>query len=91
MSKTEKLNEEQVFKQELDDDELEAVAGGAEGTGDPNNCNNAHRRDIYGGDGFPNCAATVEDGSHCNTNDACVYFSVRYKGMKDEDCKKSWR
>ena len=31
MSKTEKLNEEQVFKQALDDDELEAVAGGGEG------------------------------------------------------------
>ena len=28
MSKTEKLNEEQVFKQEVADDELEAVAGG---------------------------------------------------------------
>ena len=28
MSKTEKLNEEQVFKQEVSDDELEAVAGG---------------------------------------------------------------
>lgn len=87
MSKTEKLNEEQVFKQEVSDDELEAVAGGAPGTGDKNNCNNAHRRDIYGGAGFPNCAATVEDGSLCNTNDACLYLSVRYKGMTD--CTKA--
>ncbi len=31
MSKTEKVNEEQVFKQALDDDELETVAGGRNG------------------------------------------------------------
>jgi hypothetical protein len=89
MSKTEKLTEEQIFKQEIADDELETVAGGKPGTGDPENCNNAHRRNIYGGDGFPNCAATVEDGSHCGTNDACWSLSVSYKGMKE--CNKAHR
>ena len=27
------------------------------------NCTNDHYRNIYGGGGFPNCAATVGDGS----------------------------
>ena len=99
MSKTEKLNEEQVFKQELDDDELEAVAGGGGafakgGTGedpeawdkDSDHCVNHHYRDIYDG-GFPNCAATVEDGSWCDTNDACTFTAVNYQGMND--CTKA--
>ena len=101
MSKTEKPNEEQVFKQEVADDELEAVAGGGWGTcggaassknnpaswdSDSDHCVKEHDRDIYEG-GFPNCAATVEDGSWCSTNDACVHDAVDYKGMND--CKKA--
>ena len=102
MSKTEKLNEEQVFKQAFDDDELETVAGG-DGTGtcgkealkarelfgidsDTNHCVNMQNRDIYEG-GFPNCAATVEDRSWCGTNDACHTTAVDYKGMTD--CSKA--
>lgn len=100
MSKTEKLNEEQVFKQEVADDELEVVAGGYDGgnsyvdadcpsgTHANNNCTNILYRDIYAG-GFPNCAATVEDGSWCSENDACHNHAIWYKGM--EDCNKAWR
>lgn len=82
MSKTEKLNEEQVFKQALDDDELDAVAGGRDFTGseekDDTNCINVALRNIYGGDGFPNCASTVEDESWCDRNDACHSIAVVY-------------
>jgi len=102
MSKTEKLNEEQVFKQEIADDELEVVAGG-DGTracgkemlgareflgidSDTKHCVNMQYRDIYEG-GFPNCAASVEDGSWCGTNDACHNTAVDYKGMTD--CSKA--
>ena len=87
MSKTEKPNEEQVFKQEVADDELEAVAGGDCFDEDLNNCYGAYARNIYSG-GFPNCAATVEDGSWCGKNDACYSYAIFYKGMK---CDRAWR
>ncbi len=85
-------------------DDLDAAAGGyyAEGAAvvnsimvghsqddDTNNCDRYDRRQIYGGGGFPNCAATVEDGSWCKSSDACVNFAVDYKGMTN--CKKAWR
>lgn len=103
MSKTDKLSEEQVFKQELDDNELAAVSGGsqaalercdllaeaAENTyGTIDNCTQIWERDITGGDGFPNCAATVEENSFCNINDACYSDAVKYMEMKN--CWKSW-
>ena len=56
---------------------------------DQNNCTKDHYRQIYGGGGFPNCAATVEDGSWCGTNDACYDKAVEYQGRTD--CKKAWR
>lgn len=37
---------------------------------------------------FPNCANTVEDGSWCDTNDACVFNAVKYLG--NVDCNKAW-
>ena len=86
MSKNEKLNEEQVFKQEISDKELENVSGGS--IFDFCDNNSFHERDIYSGDGFPNCANTVEDGSFCDTNDACYSFAVTYTNMVD--CSKSW-
>ena len=99
MSKTEKLNEEQVFKQEIADDELETVAGGGENKGlcgaasygkdTKYDCTGLHKRDIYKG-GFPNCAATVEEGSWCKTNDACNARQVVYVGMSFFDCRKAW-
>jgi hypothetical protein len=91
MSKTEKPNEEQVFKQEVSDDELEAVAGGggsyrSQSVG--NTCVESTKRNIYSG-GFPNCAATVEDGSWCWDNDACrSYQGVYYTDMNN--CNKAW-
>ena len=40
-----------------------------------------------------NCAATVEDGSWCWSNDACDDYSVDYQGMHIyliSDCHKAW-
>lgn len=95
MSSTEKLNEEQVFKQEASDDELEAVSGGGNSAGDEfgswhknsDNCTKMDTRNIYGGKGFPNCAATVEEDSWCGYNDACIMEAVAYQGM--ETCVKA--
>ncbi len=94
----------EVLDQEVSVDELDAVAGGGSGCpygyngeheeADKNNCVNEHYRNIYGGRGFPNCAATVEDGSTCSSNDACYNPSVAYTGITDGcsvlDCVKAW-
>ena len=63
-------------------------AGGSNTEDDINNCTRNHERNIYLG-GFPNCAATVEDGSWCATNDACYSGAVDYQGLIE--CKKAWR
>lgn len=59
------------------------------------NCVVQQKRDIYGGGGFPNCAATVGDGSRCVSNDACVTGAVNYEGFRGGcsviDCKYAWR
>lgn len=39
-------------------------------------------------DGTPNCAATVEDGSWCDSNDACYNKEVRYLSLNN--CAKAW-
>jgi hypothetical protein len=52
------------------------------------NCANFHHRPLYGGN-FPNCAATVEDGSWCERNDACYNEAVIYDGRTD--CAKAWK
>jgi hypothetical protein len=90
-----------LYQEDVDPvrDELEAVAGGGKGGSQANdgiscsktqqaNCSREEKRSIYLG-AFPNCAATVEDGSWCSTNDACVKVSVNYQGMTD--CGKAWR
>jgi hypothetical protein len=46
-------------------------------------------RSLYRPDGSVNCAATVEDGSHCGSNDACYEDETVYLGMKD--CIKAWK
>ncbi len=83
--------DERVLDQELSLDELEVAAGlyDEEYYKNPSNCVNCYHKAIYGGGGFANCAATVEDGSWCNENDACYDNSITYVGMKD--CKKAWR
>jgi hypothetical protein len=87
MSKTEKLNEEQIFMQEVDDGELKTVTGGevcenGQWFEKDRNCTKMETRRIYGGKGFPNCAATVEEGSWCGYNDACTWKAVVYTDTK---------
>ncbi|MEE1158961.1 MAG: hypothetical protein UHS51_06015 [Atopobiaceae bacterium] len=93
MSDEQKATENEVFNQEISMDDLDAVAGGFfslyDTDADTSNCFDADTRPIYGGGGFPNCAGTVEDGSWCGTNDACIKMAVDYKGMTD--CKIAWR
>ena len=83
---------EEILDQEIELDELDSVVGGVRrnhgGRSTDENCTQTHKRSIYEG-GFANCAATVEDGSWCETNDACHYSAVKYQGMND--CSKAWR
>ena len=74
--------EETVLGQELSPDEMEAASGGGkDGCKDMmSTCESYHFRSRSAG-----CAATVEDGSWCDSNDACVAFAVRYKNM--DNCK----
>lgn len=79
--------EDKVLAQPLSPEELEAVSGG-DRDDDLTNCVRYSERNIYLG-GFPNCAATVEDGSWCDTNDACYHSMVGYYIMTE--CNKAWR
>ncbi len=86
------MKEQGVFSQTLSDAELTAISGGEDlvcHNDANNNCSSAEFRDIYGGSGFANCGATVEDGSWCNRSDACVCYSVKY--INKQDCSKAWR
>ena len=96
MSNPEKKNEEEVFLQSADYSELSGVAGGNSDDDPPSwwdkdtdNCVMNNARDIYGGKGFPNCAASVEDGSWCGTNDACIVQAISYYNRKE--CPKAWK
>ena len=83
-----------VFQQNVSEEELTGTSGGKSETedlvGEPEyeHCTADYYRYIYRG-GFPNCAATVEDGSWCWDSDACYGDGVVYKGMTE--CKKAWR
>jgi len=96
MSEEEKKQEEQVFNQKLSAEDLDAAAGGFMDCGETSycgdsrisiGCSDANRRPMYGPDGnqFPFCAATVEEGSCCWSNDGCKYTSVVYEGMRSCD------
>ena len=82
-----------VFRQDVSAEELDSLSAGSDDclgiiqTRDWD-CVKGDKRDIYK-NGFPNCAATVEDGSWCWTNDACYDAAVVYKGMKE--CHWAWR
>jgi len=99
MSEEEKQHEEEVFDQKLELDELSAAGGYTDPKdsiwgaydADTHNCVQHHHRPLYGPDGnsFPNCAATVEDGSNCMRNDGCRESTVVYDGKVD--CWRSWR
>ena len=78
--------EDEVLAQPLSPDELEAVSGGDQDD-DRINCVRYSERNIYLG-GFPNCAATVEDGSFCDSNDACYHSMVKYYIL--QECNKAW-
>lgn len=98
MSDEQKKKEEEVFDQPVSEEDLGAVSGGRDA--DEDNCVVSFSRDIYGGGGFPNCAATVEEGSWCWDNDACNESAVVYRGMhayvtrpdgsKKYNCEKAW-
>ena len=79
--------EDEVLAQPLSPEELEAVSGGDQDA-DLKNCVRYSERNIYLG-GFPNCAATVEDGSWCDSNDACYHSMVGYYILTE--CNKAWR
>ena len=90
--------EKRVFSQEVNRDDLNAATGGAQNDWECQatqtlNCLKHHYREIHGGKGFPNCANTVEDGSHCEHSDACYSETVFYRGMNCVifDCHKAWR
>ena len=72
------MSEKEVFIQKVSDEEMEAVAGG--GSENKTECVRDSSRDIYH-PSFPNCAATVEEGSWCDWNDACFSNAVQYTGM----------
>ena len=82
------MSEKEIFEQDLSKEEMEAVAGGKGQNSDDHNCYDDWARYIYVPD-FPNCAATVEDGSWCGRNDACTSDAIVYLDMKD--CAKAWR
>ena len=93
-----KEKEASVFEENVSDSELASVSGGDDcGSLSVFNCSHSSSRSIYPNPNgiypitfpFPNCACTVEDGSWCDSNDACYMFAVVYTGMKS--CSKAWR
>ena len=93
MSDQEK-KEQEIMNQEMSVDEMETVAGGdlfSELIIDIVEFNKAEKieRNFYNPDGSYNCAATVEDGSWCKSNDACHKNQMVYVDMKD--CSKAWK
>ena len=94
--------EQEIMNQEMSTDEMETVAEGQLCTSffvtclfghadkecdDPNMTK--YGRQIHKPDGTVNCANTVEDGSHCDVNDACYDNYVRYMSLVN--CSKAWQ
>ena len=77
MTDQEKKKKDGVFKQVLSEDELRGIAGG-DWLEEINTCDSMMIRNIYGGNGFPNCASTMEEGSWCMLSDACATSAVIY-------------
>ena len=85
--------EQEIMNQEMSKDEMESVAGGLCWSGHMyQDCHweeaQKYGRPIHRPDGSINCANTVQDGSHCDTNDACYKDQVNY--MDIHDCGKAW-
>ena len=94
MSDREK-KEQEIMNQEMSADEMETVAGGrylCMYAHEDSHCkyrnSQMYGRPIKKPDGTFNCAYTVEDGSHCDYNDACYGEYVRYLGLTF--CGKAW-
>ena len=96
------MTKKDILENDLNDKELKEASAGANNDGthrcqvamqcsydeNSNKCVVAVFRWINDPD-FPNCAATVQDGSHCMDNDACFGINaVKYRGM--HDCSKAW-
>ncbi len=90
--------EKKIFAQEISDEDAAKIAGG-EWDDQFQYCTENHYRRIYPRDGsdagFPDCAASVEEGSHCGTNDACGQSAVVYTGFRVDclmlNCTKAWK
>ena len=84
------MSEKDILRQSLSDADLNEVSGGSQ---DPDafqvNCTRGQYRNIYGGKRFPNCAASVEDGSWCWTSDSCFSCAVLY--TKTKECVMAWK
>ena len=82
--------EDEVFRQEVSEEELSAVSGGTMKCRQTSHfdCPSAHYHLIYE-PSFPSCVKTVEDGSWCFNVDACYGDAIEYVGMTD--CSKAWR
>ena len=87
MTDKKNLNEEEVFEQEIKNEELISVAGGSKAPFSLG-CESSSERYIYSWE-FPNCASTVDDGSWCGSADACIKAAIIYRGMKE--CNKAWK
>ena len=81
-----------IFVQPVSGDELAAIIGGnGHNVCDQNmdiSCEESHNNRIYD-NRFPNCNATVEENSWCESNDACYADAIVYIDMKV--CDKSWK
>ena len=91
MSEQEK-KEQKILNQEMDPEEMENVAAGIDDSSDDSDdvlFPKIIKRNFYNEDGSINCAATVEDGSWCKSNDACYTNQMDYQGMKS--CSKAWK
>ena len=81
-----------IFIQPVSGDELAAIIGGnGHNVCDQNmdiSCEESHNNRIYD-NRFPNCNATVEENSWCESNDACYADAIVYIDMKV--CDKSWK
>ncbi len=77
MRDDEKSKEANVFKQTVSEEELKAISGG-DWLEEVNTCDDITIRNIYGGNGFPNCASTVEMDSWCLLSDACAGAAIIY-------------
>lgn len=71
------MSEKDLLNSEVNDDELENVSGGCGAPPDVHLCDGpAYNK---------NCAATVEEGSRCRSNDYCTFSDVSYARICTEN------